>query len=81
MTLIRPSKHADPDLTVFSVATLILERLKSKRVEKYSELLILVKKRSEDTGSLFLPAINLLYILGLVKYHQKSDCFEYSGLK
>ena len=28
---------------------------------------------------LFLPSLNLLYLLGLVEYHKKSDAFEYIG--
>lgn len=74
--MIRPSKHAHPDLTVVSVSFVILERLKSKRTETYSDLLQLVEKRTKKAKTLFLPAINLLFLLGLIKYLPKVDRFE-----
>ena len=58
--MIRPSKHAHPDLTVMSVAFVILERLKKKRTETYADLVNLVEKRTKNAKTLFLPALNLL---------------------
>jgi len=75
--MIRPSKHAHPDLTVVSVSFVILERLKKKRTETFSDLVALVEQRTENAKTLFLPAVNLLYLLGLVRYLPKADCFEY----
>ncbi|HIE2341175.1 TPA: ABC-three component system middle component 8 [Haemophilus influenzae] len=39
----------------------------------------MLDKYNECASVLFLPAINLLFLLGVVKYHQKTDCFEYIG--
>jgi len=75
--MIRPSKHAHPDLTVMSVATVILERLKTKRTETYADLVILVEKHTKNAKTLFLPALNLLFMLGLIRYLPKADRFEY----
>lgn len=75
--MIRPSKHAHPDLTVMSVATVILERLKTKRTETYTDLVILVEKCTKNAKTLFLPALNLLFMLGLIRYLPKADRFEY----
>ena len=74
--MIRPSKHAHPDLTVVSVSFVILERLVSKRTETYADLLHLVEQRTKNAKALFLPAINLLFLLGLIKYLPKADRFE-----
>lgn len=63
--MIRPSKHAHPDLTVMSVASVILERLKKKRTETYADLVSLVEKNTKNAKTLFLPALNLLFMLGL----------------
>ncbi|NKX41771.1 hypothetical protein HGG71_09880 [Rhodobacteraceae bacterium R_SAG2] len=76
--MIRPSKHAHPDLTVVGVATVILERLKAKRTETYTDLVNLVEKHTKNAKTLFLPAINLLFLLGLVRYLPKADRFELS---
>lgn len=75
--MIRPSKHAHPDLTVISVAFVILERLKTKRTETYADLVSLVEKHTKNAKPLFLPALNLLFIFGLIRYHPKGDSFEY----
>lgn len=75
--MIRPSKHAHPDLTIVSVAFVILARLQKTRTETYADLLDVVGRHNESTKSLFLPALNLLYILGLIRYLPKADRFEY----
>jgi hypothetical protein len=60
-----------------SVATVILERLKTKRTETYADLVILVEKRTKNAKTLLLPALNLLFMLGLIRYLPKADRFEY----
>ena len=77
--ILRPSKHAHPDRTVINVSMLLLGRLKARRVEEYDALKKLVKKNVSGGDVLFLPAINLLYLLGLIEYRPKTDAFEYLG--
>lgn len=75
--MIRPSKHAHPDLTVISVSSVILERLKTRRTETYADLVTLVEQRTKNAKVLFLPSVNLLFLLGLIRYLPKADRFEY----
>lgn len=77
--MLRPSKHSHPDRTVINVSMLVLGRLKARRVEEYDALKKLVKKNVSGGDVLFLPAMNLLYLLGLVEYRPKTDAFEYLG--
>ncbi len=77
--MIRPSKHAHPDKTLVSASTVLLKRLRTKRSESFDELRDSLLKRDADSESLFLPAMNLLFILGLVEYRKKNDTFEYVG--
>lgn len=77
--MLRPTKHSHPDRTVINVSLLILERLKSRRVEDYGSLFKFAKKKVHGGDVLFLPAINLLYLLGLVEYRPKIDSVEYLG--
>ena len=77
--MIRPSKHSHPDRTVISVAMLLLIRLKKQRVEKYDILKEYVKRCVKGGETLFLPALNLLYLLGLIDYRPKTDSLEYVG--
>jgi hypothetical protein len=51
--MIRPSKHAHPDLTVMSVASVILERLKKKRTETFADLVSLVERHTRSAKTLF----------------------------
>ncbi len=77
--MIRPNKHAHPDKTVVSAATVLLRRLRSKRTESFDNLRQCLEKHEADAVSLFLPAMNLLYLFGLIEYRRKNDTFEYKG--
>lgn len=77
--MLRPTKHAHPDKTVIAVATVILRRLRSRRVEGFDELHRYLTGVVEGTSALYLPALNLLFLLGLVEYRPKTDAFEYTG--
>lgn len=77
--MLKPTKHSHPDQTVLGVATILLSALKKDRLSKYDRLLALARKQVVGGEVLFLPALNLLYILGLITYRAKTDSFEYSG--
>ena len=77
--MLHPSKHSHPDRTIINVSMIILARLKSRRVEAFDTLRQLVKKRISGGDVLFLPSVNLLFVLGLVDYRPKTDAFEYVG--
>jgi hypothetical protein len=77
--MIRPSKHAHPDKTVVAVATILLKRLRQQRTQEYDELRHYLEKNIRGAGTLYLPALNLLYLLGLVEYRPKTDALEYMG--
>ncbi len=79
MTLLQPSKHAWPDDTVMAAATRTLRLLRRRRSVPYADLLQAARKYSRGGDILFPPAINLLFLLGLVEYHAKGDSFEYLG--
>lgn len=76
---IKPNKHSSPDQTIIGVAALILKTLSKSGVEKYDNLEELVDEKIDGGKYLFLPALNLLYLLGAVDYHKKADAFEYVG--
>lgn len=77
--MLRPNKHSHPDRTVINVAMLVTARLQARRLEPYDALRAYVRRSVSGGDFLFLPALNLLYILGLVDYRQKTDSFEYTG--
>lgn len=77
--MLRPSKHAHPDRTVINVALLVLMRLRAKRLCDYSALFAYARKAVVGGDVLFLPALNFLFLMGLVEYHPKTDAIEYVG--
>lgn len=77
--MIQPSKHAHPDKTLVAVSVTLLKQLKSKRSIQFDELKGHLVKGNPDAVSLYLPAINLLFLLGLVIYRKHNDSFEYTG--
>lgn len=77
--MLRPTKHTHPDRTVINVALLLLQRLKTRRFDEYSNLRDFVKKAVRGGEILFLPALNLLFLLGLIEYRPKTDVVEYLG--
>ncbi|WP_256575531.1 ABC-three component system middle component 8 [Pseudomonas sp. NFPP24] len=77
--MLRPTKHSHPDRTVINVSLLLLGRLKSRRVDDYDALRRYAKKAVIGGDVLFLPALNFLYLLGLIDYRPKTDAVEYVG--
>ena len=77
--MLRPTKHSHPDRTVINVALLLLVRLRSSRIENYSQIKSYAKKAVSGGDVLYLPALNFLFLLGLIDYHPKTDALEYVG--
>lgn len=77
--MLRPTKHSHPDRTVINVALLLLTRLKDRRIDEYSVLRKYAKKAVSGGDVLFLPALNFLYLMGLIDYRPKTDAVEYVG--
>lgn len=77
--MLRPTKHSHPDRTVINVSLLLLSRLKDRHVDEYDVLRKFAKKHVVGGDVLFLPALNFLYLMGLVEYRPKTDAVEYVG--
>ena len=77
--MLRPTKHSHPDRTVVGIALVLLGRLKVRRLEEYDALRKHARKSIPGGDVLFLPALNFLFLLGLVEYRPKTDSLEYSG--
>ena len=77
--MLRPTKHSHPDRTVINVSLLLLGRLKMRRLDDYDSLRKYAKKIVVGGDVLFLPALNFLYLMGLIDYRPKTDAVEYVG--
>ncbi|MBI9112751.1 ABC-three component system middle component 8 [Maridesulfovibrio ferrireducens] len=74
---LNPSKNSHPDKTVINTSYLILKKISKTRTEKYEDLRTHIKQKVIGGDFLFIPALNLLYILGIIKYYPKNDIIEY----
>jgi len=79
--MIRPNKHSHPDRTVINVSLLLLAHLKVRQLDDYGSLRKYAKKIAVGDDVLFLPALNFLFLLGLINYLPKTDAVEYVGPK
>jgi hypothetical protein len=79
--MLSPTKHSHPDRTVINASLVLLTRLRKQRLEEYESLRGHVKESVIGGAYLFLPALNLLYLFGLVEYRPKTDSLEYVGPK
>lgn len=61
------------------MALLLLARLKTRRLEDYYGLRKFAKQRVKGGDVLFLPALNFLFLIGLIDYRPKTDSIEYIG--
>jgi hypothetical protein len=57
----------------------LLGRLQDRRIEDYGKLQKFSKKVVDGGDFLYLPALNFLFLLGLIEYHPKNDALEYIG--
>jgi hypothetical protein len=77
--MLRPTKHSHPDRTLIGVAYVLLAFLKKRRIAEFSQLKELAKGASKGSDTLLLPAVNLLFLIGVLEYRAKIDSFEYVG--
>lgn len=77
--MLRPTKHSHPDRTVVNVSLILLKHLRKRRFDRYGDLRALAKKNVTGGDVLFLPALNFLFLLGLIEYRPKTDAIEYVG--
>jgi len=77
--MLKPNKHSHPDRTVINVSLLLLAHLQTRRIDSYDNLLKYAKKIVVGGDVLFLPALNFLYLMGLIDYLPKTDAVEYVG--
>lgn len=76
--MIQPQKHLNLNICVLRISALVLAHLRRQRVEKFPTLLEKTKAVvGADAEILFLPAVNLLFLLGRLAYHPHTDIFEY----
>lgn len=75
--MIRPHKYLDIDSCVLRIGSLILKEMIDSKIisylELYNKVYEIVGQNIEYT---FLPALNFIYLLGKIEYHEENDMLE-----
>ena len=78
--MLTPRKHLNLDTSVLRVFSIILREMQKRGVWEFEKLRAYVVRRTGSDGELaFLPALDLLYLLGRADYHLKNDTIEYKA--
>jgi hypothetical protein len=78
--MIRPTKHIDLSTCLISVVSVILSELRRTKSIPLEELDDVIQSRINTTARLnYIPALNLLFLLGSIDYDEKGDAIVYQG--
>ncbi len=76
--MIRPTKHMDLNICTLSIAASILSVLQQNNAIPLEELDETIQTRvGSKAQANFIPALNLLYLLGKVEYDDENDAIVY----
>ena len=72
--MIQPTKYLDLNTCVVAIATEVLVALRLNQYMPYDELLGFVQSKISDNARFNFPlSLDLLFLLGLVEYHDETD--------
>lgn len=75
--MLKPNKYMNFTLSVISISSDILKILSKNNTIKYDELVSqVIKSKGKHAKEIVLPALNFLFLIGKVEYHNKIDSIE-----
>ena len=75
--MLKPSKHADPSLSVLNIAGLTIEILQHNKILTHDDLLAsLTHRTSESVKEVYHYALSFLYIVGKLEYIPEIDALR-----
>lgn len=77
-----PTKHMDLDNSLIRISALIIKIIKRAKIIKCNELLDkLINSEGENVRYSFLPALNFIFLFGLIEYYPKTDSLAFITIK
>lgn len=77
--MIKPTKHMNLNQSVIKITADMLTIFKKQKIIEYTDLLNRLQRiYGEDVKYNFISCLNVLYLLGKIKYYPKDDLFELS---
>ena len=75
--MLKPSKHADPSLSVLNIAGMTIEILQQSKILTYDDLLAsLTYRTSGSVKEVYHYALSFLYLVGKLEYIPEIDALR-----
>jgi len=74
--MIKPTKFLNLNNCVLKIASEIISLMKQDKTISYTLLYNTLKNKYDDFDYMFLPSLDFLFLLGIIKYTPSSDCLE-----
>lgn len=75
--MIRPDKYMNLDTSVLNISSVILKLFKNSRLISFDEISnSVINKLGFNSKENIIYALNFLYLLNKIEYHQEIDNFE-----
>lgn len=75
--MIKPTRYMNLNLSLIRVSSEIIELLIKSPIMKFDEILASLEQIiGNEVRFVFIPAIDFLYLLGIIDYHEELDVFE-----
>jgi len=75
--MLKPSKHADPSLSVLNIAGLTIEILQQNKIMTHDDLLAsLTHRTSESVKEVYYYTLSFLYLVGKLEYIPEIDAMR-----
>lgn len=76
--MIKPTKYLNLDLSLVNITAVLINEFKNEQIITYDDLLsILLDKIGKSSKEIMPYALNFLYLIGKIEYHQAIDAFEF----
>jgi hypothetical protein len=76
--MLKPTKHMNLEISTLNIASILLKEISNNKILKYDVLFDKLSKKIGDNAKFnFTNALSLLYLLGKIEYHKKTDSFEF----
>jgi hypothetical protein len=80
--MIKPDRYTDPKISIINISALILSELNEFYSIQYDILLNkIIVSLGDKAKNNFPYALNLLYLLGKLRYEQETDSFKSNETK
>lgn len=76
--MLRPTKYTNVNVSVLAISCELLKIFKKNKTATYSEVLnAVINKKGVEAKTIFLPALNFLFLIGKIEYYERTDIIKY----